>query len=69
MDRAVYFADVELLAATYVVRTACHGRSVYIDEKQLPVDRTLAVGCPACGLVRVLVVAGPLATWGEEVEW
>ena len=63
------FADVELLTGTYVVRTACHGRAVYISERQLPVDRTVTAGCPVCGVVRVLVIPGPVAIWGEAVEW
>lgn len=57
------FVDIELLTATYVLRTSCHGRRIYVDERELVGDRSVTVACPACGAVGVLCIAGPLATW------
>lgn len=53
-----------LLSATYVVRTPCHQRRVFLDERELEQGaRTVSVPCPRCAGVWMVEIAMPSAVW------
>lgn len=53
-----------IMAATYVVRTPCHQRRVFLDERELEQGRrSVTVPCPGCSGLWVVEIAMPSAVW------
>lgn len=57
---------VAMLAATYVVRTPCHGRRVYLDEQEFTrAERQSTLACPRCGRIWVATIPLPPVLWAQ----
>jgi hypothetical protein len=55
---------VDVTTATYVVRTPCHNRRVFLDERELQGEqRRVTFPCPRCSRIWVVRMPAPTALW------
>lgn len=64
IGRAGQRSVVTVTTATYVVQTPCHGRRVFLDERELRgEERAVTFPCPRCARIWVVRIAAPTALW------